>query len=201
MIAATAKATEPNGTASKRSTPLATIADGRGKNGHESAKRKRAIIPLSTVTDSRPKNGHDAKGRFTRGNKEARGNPFARRLGKLRALVLDAVLDEDVRAVIRKLVDLAKAGNPAAAKLLLAYVIGRPTEAVNPDRLDLDEFRLLEDCPTPAKVLRVLLGGLKPGPVVDLVHGHLTTKRVAKEIFRSDQTDQILREQRARTGK
>jgi len=80
-------------------------------------------------------------------------------------------------------------------------VIGRPTEAVNPDRLDLEEFRLLEECPTPAKVIRLLLDGLPPTTVVDFVRRHLpdTEKRVAKAVFKDDQTKEVLRERRART--
>jgi hypothetical protein len=34
-----------------------------------------------------------------------------------------------------------------AAKVLLAYVVGKPAEAIDPDRLDLDEFRLLAESP------------------------------------------------------
>jgi hypothetical protein len=123
-------------------------------------------------------------------------------MAKLRSIALDAVTEEDLRAVVRKLVDQAKAGDPAAAKFLLAYVIGRPTEAVNPDRLDLEEFRLLDECPTPAQVIRLMLDGLPPAAIVDIVRAHLpaTAKGLTKAIFSSDQTEQVLRERPARTG-
>jgi hypothetical protein len=39
-------------------------------------------------------------------------------------------------------VQKAKEGDVAAAKLVLAYAIGKPTEAVNPDTVDLEEWRL-----------------------------------------------------------
>jgi len=209
MIAATAKAAQRIGARAKLPVPLATVSVGPPNNGRhpQSAKRNGACsivaAPLATVSDGPPNNGHDAQGRFTKGNKAARGNPFARRMAKLRSIALDAVTEEDVRAVVRKLVDQAKAGDSAAAKLLLAYVLGRPTEAVNPDRLDLEEFRLLEECPTPAKVIRLMLDGLPPAAIVDFVREHLpaTPKGITKAIFKNDQAEQVLRERRARTGK
>jgi hypothetical protein len=209
MSAANGKTVERNRIAGKLRVPLSTVAGGRPKNGHHRQSSRRngasriAPTPLLTTSDGRPKNGHDAQGRFTKGNKASRGNAFSRRTAALRAIALDAVTEEDVRAVMRKLIEQAKTGDAAAAKLLLAYVIGRPTEAVNPDRVDLEEFRMLEECPTPAKVIRLLLDSLPPATVVDLVREHLpdTAKRVAKKIFQGDLTEQVLREQRARTGK
>jgi hypothetical protein len=68
-------------------------------------------------------------------------------VARLRSVLLDAVSDDDLRAVARKLVEQAKAGDMAAGKLLLAYVVGRPADAVSPDTLDLDEWKLRQDCP------------------------------------------------------
>ena len=41
-----------------------------------------------------------------------------------------------------KLVEMAKEGDVAAARLVLSYTVGKPTEAVDPDRLDVEEFSL-----------------------------------------------------------
>jgi len=55
-----------------------------------------------------------------KGNKASRGNAFARRTARLRSIAVDAVTEDDVRAVMRKLAEQAKAGDAAAAKLVLA---------------------------------------------------------------------------------
>jgi hypothetical protein len=79
--------------------------------------------------------GRDAKGRFAPGNKAARGNPFARRMARLRSRALAAVSGPDLETVVSQLVAAAQAGDVAAAKVLLPYVLSRPPEAVDPDRL------------------------------------------------------------------
>jgi hypothetical protein len=79
--------------------------------------------------------GRDAQGRFAPGNKVARGNPFARRMARLRSRALAAGSGSDLEAIVRQLVTAAKAGDVAAAKVLLPYVLGRPPEPVDPDRI------------------------------------------------------------------
>jgi hypothetical protein len=114
-----------------------------GSNGHANGHRREVPAPLDTVADgpaASGSNGHDANGRFTKGNRCAVGNPFARRMARLRSVLLDAVSDDDLRAVARKLVEQAKGGDTAAAKVLLAYVVGRPAGVVNPDTLDQEEW-------------------------------------------------------------
>ncbi len=76
----------------------------------------------------------DATGRFRPGNKAAAGNPFARKVAALRTALLDAVTPDDVHALA--------AGLLGAAKVLLAYCVGRPAEPPNPDRLELDSLIL-----------------------------------------------------------
>jgi hypothetical protein len=56
-------------------------------------------------------------------------------MARLRSRALAAVSGADLEAIIRQLVAAAKAGDVAAAKLILSYVLGRPPEAVDPDRL------------------------------------------------------------------
>ncbi len=125
-----------------------------------------------------PNNGQEPKGRFTKGNKASRGNAFARRV----AGCLPSRWTRDGRGYARSCgsCSLTKAGDAAAAKLLLAYGIGLPTEAVNPDRVELEEFRLLKECPTPARVRQLLLDGLPPATVVDLVQEHFPDTRIAR---------------------
>jgi hypothetical protein len=74
-------------------------------------------------------------------------------VARLRTLLLETVSDDDLQAVLRKLVEQARAGNLAAARLLIAHVIGRPAEAVDPDRLALEEWWLFQQYPGWAEVL------------------------------------------------
>jgi hypothetical protein len=86
-------------------------------------------------------NGRDASGRFAKGNPGGPGNPFARRVAALREAALAAVTREEVTAIVAKLKELALAGDVAAAKVLLAYILGKPATMPNPDRLDLEEWQ------------------------------------------------------------
>ena len=67
--------------------------------------------------------GRDAKGRFARGNAGGPGNPFARRTAELRRAFLAEASGEDLRAVCRALLERAKGGDVAAAKLALGYLV------------------------------------------------------------------------------
>jgi hypothetical protein len=59
----------------------------------------------------------------------------SRRVAALRWALLHCLTAEDLLAVTDRLVQLALAGDVAAAKLLLEYTIGKPPKAVNPDTL------------------------------------------------------------------
>jgi hypothetical protein len=84
-------------------------------------------------------NGRTPAGKFATGNPGGPGNPFGRRVAALRAVLADAVSEEDIRGIAAGLVASAKAGDLAAVKLLLGYLIGTPTPAPDPDRLATDE--------------------------------------------------------------
>ncbi len=81
------------------------------------------------------KNGRTSNGRFGKGNPGGPGNPHARRVGQIRAKLMAAVSDDDIDAVIRALVDQARAGEPWATKEVLTRLIG--------------DARITEDDPTP----------------------------------------------------
>jgi hypothetical protein len=85
-------------------------------------------------------NGRDSKGRFTRGNRGGPGNPFARKVADLRNSLLAEVTVEDIQKLVRMLLEKARGGDVSAAKLLLAYTIGRPAAAVDPDTLEIEEW-------------------------------------------------------------
>lgn len=73
-----------------------------------------------TDTDDR-----DPRGRFTRGNKAGKGNPHLARLADAQAEMRAAVRPGDVEAVLRKLHELALAGDTHAARIYLDRVLGR----------------------------------------------------------------------------
>jgi len=93
--------------------------------------------------------GRDNRGRFTRANPGGPGNPFARRTAQLRRVLSGAVSEADMEAVARKLLEMARAGDVAAARLLLAYVLGQPAAAVDPDTLDVAEWQIYRKMPVP----------------------------------------------------
>lgn len=86
-----------------------------------------------TTPSTNGANGRDANGRFASGNAGGPGNPNARRSAELRQAVLDAVSADDIAEVIRKLIEMAKSGDPAAIKELLNRVIGRPAQVAAED--------------------------------------------------------------------
>src|SRR5260370_40283483 len=60
--------------------------------------------------------GRDALGRFTRGNVGGPGNPFARRVARLRQGLLDCVADEEMASTAGQLVVQGTLGAPPATK-------------------------------------------------------------------------------------
>jgi len=91
--------------------------------------------------------GRDARGRFTANNQGGPGNPFARRTAKLRQAMLEALMPDDLRAILAQMVEAAKQGDVAAARLVLAYGVGKPAPAVDPDTLDVQEWALWQHNP------------------------------------------------------
>jgi hypothetical protein len=117
-----------------------------------------------------PGNGfRDARGRFTHGNPGGPGNPFGRRVAAFRRALCDAVTPEDLQGLARSLLARARAGDHAAAALLLAYTVGRPAEAVNPDAVDVQEWRLYRQRPVGAEEIDRVLGRLPAEAACELV--------------------------------
>lgn len=88
----------------------------------------------------------DAQGRYMAGNPGGPGNPYARRVARLRSLLLETVTEEDLRQIIEALVRQAKAGDMAAVRELLTRCLGTPDSIgqADPDRVDLHEGHLAE---------------------------------------------------------
>ena len=77
-------------------------------------------------------NGHDKKGRFLPGNPGGPGNPHVHKVAKLRAAMLSAVTEKDMRTITKKLVALATDGDLKAIELLLNRICGKPEATTGP---------------------------------------------------------------------
>ncbi len=117
-----------------------------------------APVNETTTNTTEDRNGtaqRDAQGRFVKGNRSGRGNPFACRVAALRKTLLAAVSKEDLQEITRRLVAQAKLGDVASAKLVLGYALGKIPEPVNPDTLYQEECRMYLKNPTCADVQEV----------------------------------------------
>ena len=131
-------------------------------------------------------NGHDSRGRFVKGNGGGPGNPFGRLMAQLRSAFCKMVTEEDIQTVARELLERAKAGDVAAARLLLNYAIGKPTDAVNPDTLDLEEWDIFRRGPVAIADLRGIVEGIPVDVVGPLV-------RTVKPYLNAGAADQVRR--------
>lgn len=86
--------------------------------------------------------GKDGRGRFAPGNKLGKGNPLAGRAAKIRAALLRASKPDDVREIVQKLIDGAKAGDLAFIREFFDRTIGKPAQTDVADRLERLEMLL-----------------------------------------------------------
>jgi hypothetical protein len=120
-----------------------------------------APAPPPNPTENPAASGRDARGRFTKNNRGGPGNPFARQVAALRRALLESVTAEDIKAVAARLVEAAKGGDVAAARLLFSYGVGKPVEAVDPDTLDAREWDLFgQNSTTAAAQVDCVLGSI-----------------------------------------
>jgi hypothetical protein len=104
--------------------------------------------PSSNGSNGKAEN-RDRRGRFARGNPGGPGNPFGRKVAALRAALIDWVTPQDIQRVMTALLLEAATGNVPAARLLLAYTVGKPADSANPDRVEIDEWQLLRQTVAP----------------------------------------------------
>ena len=88
--------------------------------------------------------GRDERGRFSKGNPGGPGNPFTRQVAENRKAMLEA-MSQRLQNVVNKLLEKAEDGDLGAIKLVLAYGVGRPDKAENPDRMDVEEVKLFRE--------------------------------------------------------
>ena len=105
--------------------------------------------------------GRDAAGRFIKGWKGGPGNPHARKVGALRSALVKAIDEHKIETLAERLYQQAIAGDVPSASLLLRYCIGRPPEGVDPDLLDLDEWRKLAAMPSYTEMVIASIDGVR----------------------------------------
>jgi len=163
-----------------------------GPNGHAAGRDSPAVHdgtpPLTPVkTAEPPAGGKDPQtGRFTPGNRCARGNPHFRRAAALRSAFAAAVSEDEIRQLARGLLQQALAGDTTAAGLLLSYAVGKPQPAADPDEADLREWQLIRGRPSDAEVLLHLLESSPPGPVAEAIRqgdGHFDGPQDAARVL------------------
>jgi hypothetical protein len=119
-------------------------------------------MTATTETSERQqtKDGRDGKGRFAKGNKGGPGNPFARQVAMLRKTLVNFVTEEDMKHIAFVLKMKAESGDIEAIKILFQYVIGKPTDVVDPDSLDIDEWELMQEQSRPPQEMSEVMAGL-----------------------------------------
>jgi hypothetical protein len=115
--------------------------------------------------------GRDARGRFAKGNPGGPGNPFARQTARLRQALVAMVKEDDILDIAAMLIVKAKGGDLVAAKLLLSYVVGKPTAAPDPDRLDHDEWQLWKENTAGKEDMEQFFGGWPQQVALDVARG------------------------------
>lgn len=104
-----------------------------------------------------PATGLTPNGRFANNDRGSPGNPFARQVAALRRALLNRVTAVDIEEVLAALLIKSKTGDLAAIKLLLAYTIGRPGPAVDPDTLEQQEWQLHQQAAVPPAAMEDVL--------------------------------------------
>jgi hypothetical protein len=94
---------------------------------------------MTTTALTPAPNGHrDGSGRFLPGSPGGPGNPLARQIGRLRSALHEALTEEDLGRVVRAMLRKAQAGDVAAARLCLEYVLGKPMQGSVAAALDAE---------------------------------------------------------------
>jgi hypothetical protein len=93
--------------------------------------------------------GRTADGCFAKNNQGGPGNPYNRRVAELRQAMLETIRPEDLQEVLAAVLFKAKTGDLAAAKLLLAYTIGKPGQSVDPDTVEQQEWQMHQQAAVP----------------------------------------------------
>jgi hypothetical protein len=98
---------------------------------------------------------HDARGRFVKGNPGGPGNPFARRTARMLKAIRSVFTPERFKEVATMVYLKAIGGDLAAAKIILPFAGKTPD--VDPDRLEIDEWKLRLEQATDARDMKAVM--------------------------------------------
>lgn len=107
-------------------------------------------------------NGRNGSGQFATGNKYGKGNPLFGKVATLRSATLKSITPATVKGLIKSLIDQAMAGDIAAAKLILPYLIGQPATAKELEA-EADSEPIAMDRMTDEELQAHIQGIYKPG--------------------------------------
>ncbi len=65
-----------------------------------------------------------------------------------------------MQAIVKGLIHAARHGDVAAARLVLAYSLGKPGPTVDPDAIDINEWQLWQQMGADSKAMASLFGGI-----------------------------------------
>ena len=77
--------------------------------------------------------GRDNKGRFAKGNKGGPGHPLSGRVNQLRSMLLEAITEDDLNAIVKQLVTKARGGELTAITEILNRLLGKPAVEISMD--------------------------------------------------------------------
>ncbi|MFO0969530.1 MAG: hypothetical protein U0793_28565 [Gemmataceae bacterium] len=124
------------------------------------------------------------------------GNPYHRRVARLKWALLDAAPEEEIVAIGKKLVQLALEGHVGAARVLFAYVLPK---GVEPDRVNgyRKEQRMEEE-------MRPIMKSMEPEFALDIVRMMRPVASAGKaalmgEVLRSGSMDILSSPEKLRT--
>ncbi|MFO0964733.1 MAG: hypothetical protein U0793_03975 [Gemmataceae bacterium] len=129
------------------------------------------------------------------------GNPYNRRVARLKWALLDAAPEEEIVAIGKKLVQLGLEGNVAAARLLFTYVLPK---GVEPDRVNMDEWEGYRHEQRMEEEMRPIMKSLEPEFALDIVRMLRPAASAGKaalmgEVLRSGSTDVFSSPEKLRT--
>jgi hypothetical protein len=158
------------------------------QNGHAHKSAKPPPAPPADGDNGAAARGLDpVTGHFLPGNKLGKGNPHYRKLAAARSAFLEVVGPAQVKQLAADLLRRALDGDLDAARLVLAYGVGRPGPAADPDAQDADELRRLLARPLEAQVTLAALA-VEPARALEFLAVIAQSKR-GKPLLPEDEDD------------
>ena len=128
----------------------------------------------------------DRLGRFKPGHHGGPGNPYGRAVALLRRAMLDFMTPERMVDLCEMMYGEAMMGGRGWAELLLKYTVGKPAAVADPDRVELDEWRMPEN-PHAAEI-EEQQGARFPAVVMNVLHRALDGVKGVELLKQLDRT-------------